>query len=482
MPDNPELRIVITGEDSAGKQAPAPQSGVDPTKPAPSTGPSPAERAGLDAVVAANLAALREAIGRNDKTSKEAVETLKILGSSKANLPGSEQYRALLESVIKGRINPPQVPASQPAAKLPETARVPRLPGGGTDASRREIIVLPRDQYTVDATQRGGPIGPPRPPEWRPPRLPSPGQPPANLPQRSTMMGGGFGGGIPPRLPGSVAPQGPLPPPNVPQELPQQSAFNLQNLTMFLGSVYFAGRIVGEFANAVRAATNAVDKMVERYGYFGPQTAATRGQVEGEGIIRDIQRAQRLDNVLAQYVRASFEVEQQWEDFKAQLLIQFGPSLIELLKQIKELIEFVDKVREFTKADPGGGRSILPDWVPKWLLDIKVTGGGLVGAIQHWINGDVKHKKNLEDEMKKRRADDLANAIFGDLDFNFPRIGVGPAFRNKRAKRRGPGAAPNAGPNAFRRNPGPGVPGAVFDPKLNRWFWDPLTHVQIHQL
>jgi hypothetical protein len=480
MPDNPELRIVITGEDSAGKQAPAPQSGVDPSKPSAQSGPSVPERAGLDAIVAANLAALREAIGRNDKTSKEAVETLKVLGAAKSALPGADQYRALLESVVKGRLNPPQPPTSQPAPKLPEPTRAARLPAPVAEASRRGIITLPRDQYTVDATQPGGALGPPRPPDWQPPRLPGPGQPPANLPRRGMAAAGG-GMMLPPAPPGGLPPQ--LPPTPGPGNIPPAPAvggMNLQNVTMFLGALYFGTRVLGEFMHAVQAATRSLDEMVKRYGNFAPQTLGATATTGAEGIIRDIQRAQRIDDTLSKYVRASFELEQQWEDFKATLLTKFGPTLIEALNVARELISEAT-MHDWT-GNIGRGMNILNQ---AWqILPKALQGKGgfedLKDAFQQWVKGDLAHKKALEDAAKKAQADevakDFAAALAGaNWNFRLPGLnGVPMAGQVPAGNRPNAAAAPaGQGGGGFQ---GPPPPGAIAGRNVGGpgWVWDPV--------
>jgi hypothetical protein len=109
-----------------------------------------------------------------------------------------------------------------------------------------------------------------------------------------------------------------------------------------LGTVTAAGYKLNEW----------LDQAVGRYGKFGPQTATERGLVFGEGVQRDIRRAQEMDAVLAKYVRNTFELDQSWEEFKKTLINDLGPILNRLIQVltgiIDQLAKFSDLYFDFT--------------------------------------------------------------------------------------------------------------------------------------
>jgi hypothetical protein len=157
-----------------------------------------------------------------------------------------------------------------------------------------------------------------------------------------------------------------------------------------------------------------MERAVGRYGSFGQQTATERGRILGEGAVRDIARARELDAVLAKYVRASFELDQSWEDFKATLINDFGPVLIEFLNGLREFIDFFNGKTGANGVSEGGpGKEVLVDFGS--LLKVELTGGGLINMVRRWMDADFKDKQDKAAKQAQEEAARRANGFLNDF-------------------------------------------------------------------
>jgi hypothetical protein len=96
---------------------------------------------------------------------------------------------------------------------------------------------------------------------------------------------------------------------------------------------------MGAVAASAYALNDILDRQVERYGVFGRKTIGEMGKIAGEGIQRDIQRAGKIDDVMADYVRATFELDQSIENLKATITKTFGPALIDAIKLLTYIVD-----------------------------------------------------------------------------------------------------------------------------------------------
>ncbi len=88
-----------------------------------------------------------------------------------------------------------------------------------------------------------------------------------------------------------------------------------------------AGALTAAFAELMKAA----DGMVERYGEYSPEIAQAQAIAEITQVLGDLRRSRQVGPDLVRYIQARTELQQRFEDQKAQFMEQVLPLLTQVL-------------------------------------------------------------------------------------------------------------------------------------------------------
>ncbi len=91
----------------------------------------------------------------------------------------------------------------------------------------------------------------------------------------------------------------------------------------------------GEAAKSLSSLMQAIDQTAVRYGEYNAQLALAQGQAEVVQTQGDLRRSKELGPELANFVRAESELQQSFEDFKAQMLEKMLPTVTLILRAIE---------------------------------------------------------------------------------------------------------------------------------------------------
>ncbi len=155
-----------------------------------------------------------------------------------------------------------------------------------------------------------------------------------------------------------------------------------------------AAAALGLVAAAAYKLNDILDQQVQRYGFLAPKTAIERGRVAGEGIMRDIERARKLDDVMSQYVRAQFELGQSIENLKASLTNAFGPKIIELVNVLTRIADMAGRFMPDgeKKGDNWAGKVGGGIW-NGLKSELGISGINSILYLIDWLSGQAKDKK-----------------------------------------------------------------------------------------
>jgi hypothetical protein len=187
-----------------------------------------------------------------------------------------------------------------------------------------------------------------------------------------------------------------------------------------LGKVPIFGQALSAATFAIKGFADAASGMADRLAKYSPDIAAAKAQADMRGILRDMERAQKLGPELAKFVDMKARADQSWEDVKSAFMIKLMPTLIKIMETLGAILEglgALERAVEVANEETGGALGSLFDFL------IPSAGVGL---------RLLKKTEEIEANTRKKNAETVS-------DFLDQAMGIGdlPGFVPGRA-----GAAP----------------------------------------
>lgn len=165
-----------------------------------------------------------------------------------------------------------------------------------------------------------------------------------------------------------------------------------------LGKVPIFGQALSAATIAIKGFSDAASGTADRLAKYSPDITAAKAQADMRGILKDMERAQKLGPDLARFVDAKARAGEAWEDVKLAFITRVLPTLTRIMEGVAPLAEILGKVVEALETSDKKSGSFWEKLVGS-LDKINVHSGW------NMASRASKDLERMREEMEKMNAD-----------------------------------------------------------------------------